>query len=186
MTIHPFPHIYNPAHCPLIPYNPRLKRSRINLQIEKVKSDIMEEIQFETRKACREKEFEDAEVKDLYVQTVEQHEKRAIAIEKEVSHLLRTNREKIVESNRKFEKRKREHLHTYEREFEFKSKSETELVHKTLTKAVPFLMARDKALVEKMEHIKVERSGSLKGLKEQIKKLEEQVKRLQHQVAGIV
>ena len=68
----------------------------------------MDEVKFETAKEARKKEFEDTEVMDLYNQNVEPLEKKSNALDNQVKELIQTNREKIGETNRKFEKRKKE------------------------------------------------------------------------------
>jgi ElaB/YqjD/DUF883 family membrane-anchored ribosome-binding protein len=164
----------------------KLLRSRNNLFIEKMKHDILKEIQFETNKEKRKKEFEENTVQNLYSQIVEPLEKKANRLEEEVKDMVRGNQDKIDEANRKFEKRKNDHLDNYEKEFHYKSMSETDLVSKTLKKAVPFLQAREKGFDDKLNYIKQEKGGSLAILRKQVAALEKEAKELDLKMAKIV
>lgn len=164
----------------------KLLRSRNNLLIEKMKGEVLREIKFETAKQRRLKEFEDAEVQGLYTQIVEPLEKKVAKLEGEVKDMVRTNRDKIAEANRKFEKRKQDHLENYEREFHYKSMSESDLVPKTLAKALPYLQAREKGLDEKLNYIRQEKGGSLAVLRKQVSALEAEASQLEAQLAKVV
>ena len=146
----------------------------------------MDEVKFETAKEARKKEFEDTEVMDLYNQNVEPLEKKSNALDNQVKELIQTNREKIGETNRKFEKRKKEHLSNYEREFHYKSMSELDLIQKTLKKAIPFLESKDKSLTEKMEYIKMERGGNLEILRAQVNELESKANDLEAKMEKVI
>jgi len=164
----------------------KLLRSRNNLYIEKMKHDILKETKFETQKQKRKKEFEENAVQDLYCQIVEPLEKKANKLEEEVKEMVRGNKEKIEEANRKFAKRKNDHLENYEKEFHYKSMSENDLVSKTLKKAIPFLQAREKGFDDKLNYIKQEKGGSLAILRKQVAALEKQADELDAQMAKIV
>jgi hypothetical protein len=147
---------------------------------------VLQDIQYETNKEKKKKEFEEEQVQQLYSQIVEPLEKKANKMEQEVKDLIRNNHDKIDEANRKFEKRKKDHMENYEKEFHYKSMSETDLVSKTLLKAVPFLQTRERGLNEKMNYIQQEKAGSLASLRRQVAALEKEAKRLETRMAKMV
>lgn len=163
----------------------KLLRSRNNLFVEKVKRDALRDIRFETAKERRKKEFEDSAGRELYSQIVEPLEKKAAKMELEVKEMIRHNHHKIDEANRKFEKRKKDHLDNYEKEFHYKAISETDLVSKTLAKAVPFLQTRERGLDEKVKYIHQEKGGSLASLRRQVAALEKEALRLEKRMAKV-
>ena len=61
--------------------------------------------------------------------------------------------------------------------------SESNLVSKTLNKAIPFLKAREKNLNEKLSYIQQEKGGSLNSLRKQVENLEKEAKELEEQMA---
>lgn len=164
----------------------KLLRSRNNLFIEKMKGEILREIRYDTTKERRKKQFEATEVENLYSQIVEPLEKKVRRLESNVREMVHTNRDKIDEANRKFEKRKQDHLENYEREFHYKSMSELDLIPKTFSKAIPYLQVREKGLDEKLNYIRQEKGGSLAVLRQQVAALEGEAEKLEAQLAKVV
>lgn len=151
-----------------------------------MKSKILKEINFEIDKEKLKKKFEDDEVKDFYIQVAEPVQRKLQEYEHQLNELLQNNQKKIDQTNTKFEIRKKEHLENYEREFDYKLKNDEHLVHKKLSKAIPFIQSKSNNLDEQINYINSHKRTGFVELKEEIKQLEQEYFELNQQIDKLV